>query len=304
MTENETRTPNTSDKLPEQMVADGKSEQSTDTIDFRDANNVIGWMQALCELDKNEYLQSLSPLALAFHKELWTREIISTHHLSIFNPAIYEYYRSKRACEAAKRASLQQEYKKAFDFFSKNSPVCIAREAAEYYSEMIDDCITPVMDALNAYCKQCQCESIYQKILNLAQNSKEFLLQKFYQELDSDPTYYSMYKLEYFLDKTPTEKWDARLEEDGFLFRLLDAIVSEDAITYSFSSGAIKVLQEMEDDLNRKCSTFYRRAHNVYENYTRKIEHLVDSIGRGLPGFEEGEQITQYLRRMTTRKAG
>lgn len=245
------------------------------------------------------YVKNLSPLALEFHNQLHSnRTILRNHYLSVKNASANKEYRTKSACESAKRASMQPEYKKACDYFTLSSPTCLAIEAAEYYSERIDNVVTPALDALNAYCKQFQHETVYQKILELSQNCKDYLLTKFSQILTTDSAYYTMDSFEDYLKMTKIEKHDSRLEDENFFWRLLDAIVSDDAITYTFSSDAIGAIAQMERDLERLCEHFYIEAHSIYEDYIEKIVLLVDSIGHGLPEFEDNERINGYLKRL------
>lgn len=220
-------------------------------------------------------------------------------HVPLQNASVNKEYRTKSACESAKRASMEPEYKKACDYFILSSPICLAVEAAEYYSERIDNVVTPSLDSLNKYCKHFQYEIVYKKFLELSQNSRNYLLTKFSQILTTDSAYYTMDNFEVYLKMAEVEKHDSRLKDENFFWQLLDAFVSEDAITYTFASGAISAISQMERDLARLCESFYTEANSIYEDYIRKTVLLVDSIGHGLPEFEDNERVNGYLKRMT-----
>ena len=59
----------------------------------------------------------------------------------------------------------------------------------------------------------------------------------------------------------------------------------------------------MEKDVNAYATTFYGAALSAYLSYTGEIEILLDSMGRGLPPFNQDETIPDYLERMCLKKA-
>lgn len=232
------------------------------------------------------YLKALSPLGYKLYEKLSIPGTILKNHILPVESISNEDYRTRSACERARRNCLQPIYQIACNYFRTSSSSCIATEAAEYYSEQIDDAITPIQDSLKTYCTKNQQESIYKKIMELTQNSRQFFNTKLSQVLNSDPTSYSMNSFESYLEIAEIEKYDSRLEDESFIWRLLDALVSDDAITYRFAAGAIQATSRMDQDLNHRCGLFYTKASRIYSDYIERIVNLIDSLGLDSLKFE------------------
>ena len=60
----------------------------------------------------------------------------------------------------------------------------------------------------------------------------------------------------------------------------------------------------MEDDLNEHADTFFKAAHTEYENYVKKIEELIDMLGKNnMPAMNENESLKEYLSRLCVKQA-
>ncbi|MDD6207424.1 MAG: hypothetical protein PUB10_02755 [Clostridiales bacterium] len=236
-----------------------------------------------------------SPLSSFFHRELKAVKLSRYYRLPFNNTATLETYHTKSECERARNACLEKAYDAANRYVSPGDSKNIAKDAATHYSDVIQQCFTPVIDHLKLLCHMTNHDTVFDQLSSLVKNSRKNLLALFEAELQDSSDYYRMYHFDYFLDQVDIEKHDYRVSDEGF-FRLLETALC-DHVEYSYKNAALAV-NEMENDINDHAASFFNYAYTEYEHYTGEIEELIDSISKDLPTPEEEEDLAAYLTRI------
>lgn len=245
----------------------------------------------------DNYALSHSPLASRLHQELKASNLYLRYNLPNDASLAGKFFTKKSECETAKKAALQNAYTKAQAYLTPGHSKCMAKEAAEHYSQKIESSFVPFIDSLKTFCSLSERNSVFEKLSNLISHSKKNLKARFEEELNEHSDYYKLYGLEYFMEQAQIEEHDFRISEEGF-FKFLETVLA-DNIQYTLNN-IYSVILELENDLNKYAGTFSRSALGEYQRYVEEIEKLVDSLGKGLPDFIENEDINDYLRRMCT----
>lgn len=246
----------------------------------------------------DDFYETHSPFTNEFHKQLKVPKIYRYYFLPYNSSIASKFYKSKSQCENDKKNTISKAYSEASEYVTPGSSKCFAKEATIYYSKVIDRCFTNIMDNLNLYCDISNKKSIFEKIYNIVNKSKNNLQNIFEQEIRDNVDYYKMYELDYFMDQVEIEKNDYRVSEDG-IFRLLEGMIA-DNIEYTISD-IYSSISEMENDLNKRANTFFNSVHNEYEKYVNEIEELLELIGKNLK-LNENEDIEDCLVRACANK--
>lgn len=243
----------------------------------------------------DNYALSHSPLASRLHQELKAGNLYLRYNLPNDASLAGKFFTKKSECETAKKAALQNAYTKAQAYLTPGHSKCMAKEAAEHYSQKIESSFVPFIDSLKTFCSLSERNSVFDKLSGLISHSKKNLKARFEEELNEHSDYYKLYGLEYFMEQAEIEEHDFRISDEGF-FKFLETVLA-DNIQYTLNN-IYSVILELENDLNKYAGTFSRSALTEYQRYVEEIEKLVDSLGKGLPEFIENEDINDYLRRM------
>lgn len=242
----------------------------------------------------DNFHESHTPLATAFHKKLEGRKLIQKHYIHYNTSISAKYFKSKSECENAKKNCIQKAYREASNYISTGNSKSVSEEAADFYSKQIISVFADVRQKLEILCSLTgvseQCRNLMKKI----DKSRTNLKMEFEDELNSNADYYSMYQIDYFCDQVEVEKHDYRYSEGAF-FRALEALLT-DGIQYSITN-MYSVISELENDLNSQISTFYNAALKIYSSYIAEIETYLDKIGADLPPIKEDESIEDYITR-------
>ena len=160
--------------------------------------------------------------------------------------AVNKAFNSKYTAKQKLTEYLRKPYNEALEIVNINSPKCVARETAKDYAEVIQ-----------GYFKQTE--------------SEKQLLEKFNAELADNQDYYKMYDFDYFVDNVEIVKHDYRTN-DGIL-KFVESFL-EGSIEYTYN-GFMETVNEMEEDINKRITEFYKTAHEEYLAY---LEELVEKI--------------------------
>lgn len=248
----------------------------------------------------DDYAENHSPLAAAFHEKLKAPKLYDYCRLPNNTNIGITFYKSRSACEKARDNCIKTAYSEAKSYFDINSSKALSRKAADFYSKRLQQVFTPVIDRLELLCKMQNQTSAFASLKKMIHNSHENLQKVFEAELLDNRDYYTMYDYNYFLEQTSIEKHDYRISDDVF-FKMIETVVANN-IEYTVE-GFFEPINEMEKDVNAYANTFYGAALSAYLSYTGEIEILLDSMGHGLPPFNQDETIPDYLERMCLKKA-
>ena len=189
-------------------------------------------------------------------------------------------------CNAARKKCINQAYSYASDRLSPANTCSISMDAASYYSQQLRMKLLPTLDYLKQLCSLVRLDMVYDMVIKAFQESEKDLLSKFKQELQENPDYYSLYKIEYFLEKVEIKENDYRYSEHP-LGRLLERLIT-DNIEYTFE-GAFESIQEMEDDLNKIAATFYKQAYITYTDYVSNVITIIEILDREITTYCSGK---------------
>ena len=211
-------------------------------------------------------------LAAAYRAALET-ELYSKYHVLPVNDAVgYNEYFSRMECERAKRQCIQKAYDHAAQRLSTTSESSISKECATHYSKIVQKALLPTLDCLKQLSESVRLSMVSTMVSKIYADAETELLSKFNQELLDNPDYYSLYRMDYFVEKVSVKENDFRLQ-DHPIGRFLERIVTKNVEYYY--EGAYESISEMEDDLNKITSTYYKQA---LEKYTKYIDSLLAII--------------------------
>lgn len=249
----------------------------------------------------DDFQETHSPLATAFHKRLKSRKLITPHHLFYNSSALGKVYTSKSECRKARDHYIRKAYDEAEKYITTGNSKSLSKEAAEFYSRWICSVFEDTRKPLETLCTMMGVSERYDKLMGKVDKSYESLLSEFESELDDNRDYYSMYDFDYFIDQAEIEEHDHRFYDD-FFSRTLETLLSKDSIDYTLTN-VHSAIREMENDLNEHANTFYGAAFSAYQSYVSEIEDIIDKIGTGLPAMGKDEKIEDYLMRCCVKKA-
>lgn len=238
-----------------------------------------------------------TPLGRAVHEELLVP--IFTHmHRVRFDPAIHPvsstFYKSRFQCESECRKCLGNAYVKASGYLSADSNSSIAKTTANHYAEHIQSVLIPVIKNLETV-SDTQCmSSAFDFLITLIYNSPKNLLVSFEKELEEHADFYSLPPFDYFEDHIDIEELDFRVSTNG-LTRLAERLFTGN-VQYHMKN-MYDLINEMEAELNDHSDSFFHTAYNLYIDYIRRIEQLLDMIGQNLPDLLKNESYPEYLAR-------
>lgn len=248
----------------------------------------------------DDFHETHTPLASAYHKQLKSRKLINTHHLS-YNPSIAgKFFKSKTECEKAREHCIRKSYDEAENYVSSGNSKSISKEAAEFYSKHITSVFDNTRMTLESLCNLTGTVEQYQSLCEKLDKSYKNLLVEFDNELNDNRDFYRMYNFDYFIDQVEIEEHDHRISED-FFTRVLETLLT-DSIEYTISD-LYSAINEIENDLDSHSNTFYGAAFIIYKSYVTEIEKILDKIGKGLPAIAENENIEDYITRCCIKKA-
>lgn len=244
----------------------------------------------------DSFPETHSALATVFHNKLKTHRIYEHYHLPFDSSVMGTFYNSRSECDAAKKSALEKAYHTAGRYITPGDSKCIAKTAAEYYHEQIQDIFTPqILKGLQKLCELNNHSSVYQKLQEILGQNKKKILSLLETELRESADYYNMYQFDYFMDQVEIEEHDYRISEGGF-FRALETLAGG-SIQYTITD-IHSAISEMENDLNDHANTFFNTAQSEYEDYCRDIEELLQEIGSDFSHPKENESLSDYLLRL------
>lgn len=250
----------------------------------------------------DDFAENHTELATAFHKALKIRRMIPRYSLPLNSSIASKFFTSKSECENAKKDALSKAYHKASDYVTPGNSKCFAKDATTYYCEILMDIFQPLMDDLQRLCSLTKNESLFKQIEDKVKNCKTNLNAAFEEELTDSADYYAMYNFDYFMDQVDVEEHDFCVSDDNTITKFFEALLT-DNIQYTIPD-ILSTVREMEDDLNEHADTFFKAAHTEYENYVKKIEELIDMLGKNnMPAMNENESLKEYLSRLCVKQA-
>ena len=248
----------------------------------------------------DDFHETHSPLASAYHKQLKSQKLINTHHLSYNSFIEGKFFKSKTECEKAREHCIRKAYDEAENYVTSGNSKSLSKEAAEFYSKHIHSVFDNTRKKLENLCILTGTVEQYQFLCKKLDKSYKNLLAEFDNELNANYDFYRMYNFDYFIDQVEIEEHDYRISDD-FFTRVLETLLT-DSIEYTISD-LYSAISEIENDLDSHANTFYGAAFHIYKSYVTEIEKLLDKIGKGLPAFEENEDIEDYITRCCIKKA-
>ena len=235
-----------------------------------------------------------TPLATFYHQKLAVRKIASRYHLPYNTSIVAKRFSKKYECEQARNSCINKAYRNAESYFNLASAKCVAKEAANFYKERIEETFTPTIDSLHMLCKIIGKEDSFVELQNKITNCRRNLKERFVEELNNSADYYKMYDINYFKEQVSIEREDSHFSEGG-LFKGLETLLT-DCVQYSISHIYTSIM-EMEKDLNDHANTFFNAAYKKYQEYLSEIAELLDTIGDNLPEALENETVSDYIDR-------
>ena len=130
------------------------------------------------------------------------------HSLPVLDAVGYNESYSYADCDAERRKCIKQAYNFAMDRLNTTKDTCVAKECANYYSQQLKAKLLPSLDYLKQLSDKVRLTMVYDTLYKLTQDSKDELLSKYNQELQDNPDYYSLYKIDYFIDKVEIKEND------------------------------------------------------------------------------------------------
>lgn len=252
----------------------------------------------------DDFADSHSPLTTAIHYQLTARKMYSFYRLPNNASLTTKFFTRRSECEAAKMRALKKAYNCAEQYLTPGNSKCIANEAAQNYSKIIESCFSPIMEKLRVFCNLTGNDNIYSDLSDLVKNSYKNLLARFENELTDCSDYYKMYQFDYFVDQADIEEHDYRVNEDG-IFKILEGIFS-DSIQYTLPN-LFSTINEMENDLNDHANTFFTTILSEYNDYIGRIGDLINNIKVDLfesakndspNNINKNESLSDYIDRL------
>lgn len=232
-------------------------------------------LHKVIDSSERERYDAYSSTAKSIHTALKTHRLINTTHLDYPHGALTTFYNSKLKAKSVLNDILQKAYITSCNLFDVNSPDSIAYTAAKIYAEHLHSTLLRLLDELEIMAKDNNKVTLFNATKPLVIDAEKNLLHEFNKELLDSENYYKMYNYSYFEDLTDIEVHDFRVNTMG----LLGVIEELFGATVEYTIvHCEKALREMENDLELRADTFYRRAYDIYNDYARKIVENVDSI--------------------------
>ena len=249
----------------------------------------------------DDYTENHSPLAAAFHRQLKAGKMTRFYRLPCDQNIVTEFFTSRSACERARNNCIEKAYREAGKYFDTSSSKCIAREAADFYSGIIERVFTPVIDNLKVLCSMVNQSASFEKIRDMTSRSGKLLRSRFEKEITENADFYALYDLDYFCEQADIEQHDFRVSDGDVLVSLIESILPGQ-IQYTIRD-VYSPVSEMEQDLNDYAATFFNAAYSEYHEFISEVEELLDAVGHGLPAMEQDETINDYIIRACVKKA-
>ena len=215
------------------------------------------------------------------------------HSLPVLDAVGYNESYSYADCDAKRRKCIKQAYNFAMDRLITTKDTCIAKECANYYSQYLKAKLLPSLDYLKQLSDKVHLNMVYDTLYKLSQDANDELLSKYNQELQDNPDYYSLYKIDYFIDKVEIKENDFRVSEHP-LGKLIERFVTKN-IEYYFEGG-YEAIMEMEDDFNKVVSTFYKQAHAKYLTYISFLTTIFEILDREIETYCQDNAEIQDLK--------
>lgn len=242
----------------------------------------------------DDFHETHTPLASAFHKLLKSRKLMNTYHLSYDSSIPTKAFKSKSACQEAREKCIRKAHDEAENYIAAGNSKSLSRKAAEFYSKHIDSVFDSTRKALESLSNLTGTVEQYQLLCEKVDTSYKNLLAEFEDELNDNQDFYGMYDIDYFIEQVEIEEHDYRISED-FFTRALETLFT-DKVEYTVTN-LYSAINEIQNDLDSQANTFYGAAFNAYQSYISEIETLLDNIGKGLPAVSENEDIKGYITR-------
>lgn len=201
-------------------------------------------------------------------------------------------YSTETQARAAAEKMVEKAHAEANRYLTTGYSECVAEKFSQVYAASIED----AFDFLDDFSKLCTAygkQSEYQKLEKLIKGAKKTFKEKFEEELDENTDFYSMYSLSYFIDSIHVEEHDCRISE-GFA-RMLEGLFS-DSIFYSIGD-VFGIINEIENDLNDRLSTYSKNCGGIYEKYVAEIEKVFEQLSKALPEMKKDEDMEDYISR-------
>ena len=215
------------------------------------------------------------------------------HSLPVLDAVGYNESYSYSDCDVQRRKCIKEPYNFAMDRLTTTKDVCIAKECARHYSQQLKSKLLPAMDYLKQLSEKVRLNMVYDTIYKLSQDAQEELLCKYNQELQDNPDYYSLYKVDYFIEKVEIKENDFRISENP-LGRLVEKLITKNVEYYY--EGGYEAVMEMEDDLNKVAATFYKQAHAKYLAYISSLSPILDVLDREIDTYCQDNIEVQNLK--------
>lgn len=246
----------------------------------------------------DDFSESHSTLANAYHDLLMKNYWIPFHTLPLDNSIVGKTYKSRSSCYNAAKGAIRKAYDIANGFFDTENETSLSREAAKYYGSGVESIFKDTLQGLQKLCVATNNQNAFDKITEYIDKCKRELKKTFDKELIESKDFYEMYHFDYFMEQVDIGEWDSSVaEEDDFLGQVLEAIFT-DTKEYMISN-LFTSISEMKNDLDDHAATFYKYAYQEYKQYVGKIEEQLEIIGQGLGDMKEGEKLKDYIVRMT-----
>jgi hypothetical protein len=251
-------------------------------------------------VDYDDFHESHTPLATAFHKSLKSRKLHNTHRIKYDSSIITKFYHSKSECCEARDSCIRKAYNQAEKYLTPGNSKSLSKEAAEFYSKQIDFAFSSSQAKLETLCSLIGAEDLYNTLMEKADKSYKALRTEFENELNDNSDYYSMYDFDYFIGQVNIEEHDYRIADNSFMLAL--ETLFTDHIQYTITD-IYPAISELQNDLNTYSNTFFGAAFGIYRSYVEELENLLDRIGNGLPEMEDDEDVGDYISRCCVKKA-
>lgn len=250
----------------------------------------------------DDFSETHCPLATAVHNALKSRQMTDIYRLPYTASSALKQYTSKSECKEKIESLVSKAYEAAENRFDTYGSKSIAKQAATFYSEVINQVMLPIKDNLKRIAIMTNKSDVYNSLEQLINKNHKNLQELFCKELTASYNYYKMYDKSYFIDKVDIITYDSRIEEKGF-WRLLETAMS-DRVKYSIDATSMySSISELQRDVDDRSATFFKAIYYEYAGYIEQIESLIEMIGNGFPKPEEKESLLQYTERLCAIKA-
>lgn len=226
------------------------------------------------EINQEKYA-TYSDTARLVHNALQVNMLMSTTHLDYPSGLLTTFYKSKSSCKDARNKALKNAYTKASNMFAPYSHSSIAYDTANIYGKHLKTVILPMIDDLEDHAKKNNKMTFWEMTKPLIMEASDNLLKKYNKDLSDNENYYKMYNYSFFEGLTDIETHDYRINETGVL-KALETLFEEN-VEYTIV-GFDKALQELNDDLELRSATFYRKAWHIYQEYIQEIVQNIDVL--------------------------